>query len=727
MNFSKQPRMQRRSGMRAWRGAAIVALLLVYALPLFAPPPAVPVARLPPTAPLLARLFPDVPGWWVVARLVALAAAALLAARGAAEPVVRLRSAPRTPHWRDVWLPRAALAAALAHACALPWRAGLTPIGQTVFMLGFAVAPALLAWGAVPAVAARTRPGARLRAPAIAIAVLIVGWIAFRAIAGWHSPRAADLIDMWRIFGGFTRLAATNGNFLTQPLDADLPGLSAILLFFHGLPLLQIAGAAPTLTWMQLGNAAWLAVAAGLIAALTARLVGRAAAIVAAAAFLFSPFALSFQLSPMPTVEVVVPALAGLLLTQFFASASPAALVLLAAVVGVSAGMPPLIGLTALAALFAAWRAARRPRVAPIVAATAVLSLGTAVATSVPAPRTMLAMYAQYAATEVPLAVAEPAVHGQMAPTIEDWLGGPLPPDVPLAQLASRGIPITRGWLLVPLGALLAPFAVARWSLRLWGDAMFEPWSAGLAALGLAACLRFARRDAPSRAAVLFLLAALAPAFVSSYDRVSLLRLLGAPVPVALLAGAGFALFARALAGRGARLAAAIVTAAVIAVSGTVLFDIVTPRLLAASSLGLLVRAVPAGDLDRTALLTASGRDPRPDVPPGRRYWDLDWLRHNHPYIDDVVAWTPQRPIPVIDIDRLGDAPDRTLIFWAPALEQTVGVRARLCAAHPAATVYTIGDASGLSRVYAADLNGRAWTPAVPQTRWTAQPCAEPS
>jgi hypothetical protein len=64
------------------RRVLLVALVLAsaYAIPLFFPPATSTVAPLPPDASLLMRLFPGVPGWWVLSRLICLAAAMALAA-----------------------------------------------------------------------------------------------------------------------------------------------------------------------------------------------------------------------------------------------------------------------------------------------------------------------------------------------------------------------------------------------------------------------------------------------------------------------------------------------------------------------------------------------------------------------------------------------------------------------------------------------------------------------
>ena len=186
---------------------------------------------------------------------------------------------------------------------------------------------------------------------------------------------------------------------------------------------------------------------------------------------------------------------------------------------------------------------------------------------------------------------------------------------------------------MIPAGAVLSPFAIARSPLRLWGDVLFEPWSAGLSAVGLAICARHAVRNRVALALLAFVTAALLPGFVSSYDRPSLLRILGAPTALALMSAVGFVGALTTLHPVAVRRWAMMITTLAIAVSGTVLFDVVNPRILAASSIGLLVRAVDASELDGVALLTAGGRAFEPDVDVRRRHWELDWLRAHHPYL----------------------------------------------------------------------------------------------
>ena len=136
-------------------------------------------------------------------------------------------------------------------------------------------------------------------------------------------------------------------------------------------------------------------------------------------------------------------------------------------------------------------------------------------------------------------------------------------------------------------------------------------------------------------------------------------------------------------------------------------------RILRASSLGLLVRSVGAGDLNRTALLMDDRERP---------FWR---------YADEIAGNVPTRPIPIVRFEDLAgpvgrpeaDLPARDLLFWSPAVEQTAGVTARLCERWPDAALYTIIDKAGLSRVYAAHLKGSGWAPALPAEQWSMTRC----
>ena len=361
--------------------------------------------------------------------------------------------------------------------------------------------------------------------------------------------------------------------------------------------------------------------------------------------------------------------------------------------------------MTALAVAIAAARVWKGPRVPFIVVMTALLSLVAGLGSGIQSPAAIRAMVQQYAEPHFPMAVAERALQGQLSPTIGDWTT-----DAP-------------GWSVIPAGAVLSPFAIARSPLRLWGDVLFEPWSAGLSAVGLAICARHAVRNRVALALLAFVTAALLPGFVSSYDRPSLLRILGAPTALALMSAVGFVGALTTLHPVAVRRWAMMITTLAIAVSGTVLFDVVNPRILAASSIGLLVRAVDASELDGVALLTAGGRAFEPDVDVRRRHWELDWLRAHHPYVDEIVRCVPKRPIATIHFDRLERLAAYDIFFWSPAVEQTAGMTARLCNDWPDAALYTITDAAGLSRLYAARHRGPGWQPSLPQKQWTTGRC----
>jgi hypothetical protein len=681
---------------------------------------------------LFVRLFPHVPVWWVVGRLIALLVGATLVAAAvrhlATQPNGIAAWSPQT-EWRYWWVPTLALLSAGAHLACLPWRSVLPPAWQALFVLWFGVPAALLAWG----VAAPPQTAQRYRCDRWnacgPVAGVIAFWLVCRIIVSWHSPRAADVVDTWRPFGGFVHLVSTHGNFLTDSMDPDLPGLSSILLFFQGFSFFQLSAHLPGLASMQAANAVWLALGAAATAAIAGAIIGREVAAFAAVTFLFSPFILVLQLTPTPSFLLLVPGVLGLLLLHFDRTGSPAALALLGPAAGIAAGMPMLVPILGLTLLLVARRVWKGPRIPVLVVLTALLSLVTALAANLPSPSAMRAMVGQYASSQIPLAVAEEAVNGQLAPTLEDWLGGPLPEGVPLQQILQRGLPVDRGWLLVPAGALLSPFAIPRWPLRQWGDTLFEPFSAALAAVGLLVCLRFARRDSASLCLLLFLAAALGPAFISSYDRASIFRQLGAPIPVALVATVGFASALSLMTSAVLRRRVILVMSIAVAFNGMLIFDVINPRILGASSLGLMVRSVEEDALDRVALLTSYGRDSRSDVAPGKKHWELDWLRKHHPYIAEIIRCVPEQPIPMVEVEHLVVARDRTadqdVVFWSPALEETASVRTRICAVWSDATVYTITDASGLSRVFAAHLGGSDWKPAVPRRQWTSERCGK--
>jgi hypothetical protein len=265
----------------------------------------------------------------------------------------------------------------------------------------------------------------------------------------------------------------------------------------------------------------------------------------------------------------------------------------------------------------------------------------------------------------------------------------------------------------VVLAALLEPFANPRTPIRLWADVIFDPLGAALIAVGLVTCVRAVRRSAAAGFLLVFYLAALSPAFVSPVDRVDVVHAVVLPVPAALLAAAGFAAVAQHLAWPRARWLAA---AAALAVSagGTLLFDVVNPRLLPASSTGIVLRAVDGAAAERTVVL---------DYP---RDWSVDvrWL-----FTGPITAFAGPRPLGFLEYGG-GELPlaglaaeGKDLLFWSPGLEQDLQVTAAVCAQATGAVLYELDDDAGLSRVHAARLADRGWQPTRPTGRWRSRRC----
>jgi hypothetical protein len=528
------------------------------------------------------------------------------------------------------------------------------------------------------------------------VALLIALWVVTRLWIGWHSPRVANVVDMWRTFAGLVRMTAEHQNLLSNSIDPEIPGVNSTPLFFQGLPLLQVLSQAPGLTWVQVANTIWIAAAAAAVAALVRRLAGPAPAAIATAAFLFSPFSLLAQINPTPVViGPLGAALLGLLLVAFLQSGSPAALALLGGVAGLTATWPALIPMTGLALGLIVWRLWRGPRPPLVVIVTALLSLVAMLVPSIPSRAAVHQMVRLYAAP-----------HGH-APTLELAVLGQIP-SLPGAS---------RGWAYgapqpfdVPIAALLAPFAVSRISLRLCGDTLFDPIGAALSAIGVAVCLRYARRDRRAVLLLAFSVAALVPGFISSTDTPSLLRVFGAPVPLAVLAAIGFTAITDPIASPALRRWATAGAVAAICVGGILIFDVVNPRILPDSAPGLIAGALGAVPPDRVAVVTAKGED-------------APWL-----YVEEMMRYVPRRPVPVVSADRLpGSSADYDVFLWSAAVEETAALYGRLCRLWPGVALYDIIDKSGLSHAHAAARPGSTWVPAVDRARWTALDCAQVS
>lgn len=697
-----------------------LALLLVYALPVFVPPPGTWSVPAVPGTPVLERLFPHVPGWWIAVRLLALATGAALLAVTAGMPHRVPDRTTAADSGIPAWALRAALAAAIVHIACLPVLRQLPSFLESAYLLWVFVPPGILLLGR--ALHRRQARGAGRRRGVAwwwwGTLAVVGAWVPIRLAASWHAPLAADCVDMFRTFGGLVRLATTDTPLLGGSMgasggagDVELGVVNAVQLFFEGLPLLRLFSLSPCLWWTQVVNAVWLGVAGVAVGVLAQRLVGGFAAPVATAAYLFSPYVLMAQMTPIPDVCFPLAVLLVLLPVLVRRSGSPIALVAFGGVAGLSALLPSLTLMTGFAMAVVAWRWWTGPLLSRPALLTAVLSFVALSTPSLPAPAAVTAAVDWYVLKQWPMSVGEKALQGQLSPTEAIWTNVDPP-----------------GTLLLITGTLLSPFATPRNSLRMLGDVLYEPFSTALGAVGMLICLRGLRRDWTSRYLFACLLMALVPGFVSSYDRPSLLRVYGATVPLAVFAAIGLRGMLAAARSSAARRRGVVAATLLIAASGLVVFDVVNPRILSASTFGLLMRAVDVGGIDRVAMLTSNepALNP-PDVAERDKLWHADWLRRYHPYVDDLARCAPRRPVPIIPIEQAPRLDPYDVVFWHPALDQTIRITEReVCRRWPEATLFTIWDRAHLSRVQAAQIRGEGWQPTLPAEQWETSRCAPP-
>lgn len=638
---------------------------------------------LPPDAGLLARLFPGVPPVWVALRLVALAGAVLLLGGGPA-PVVRhpfaARRAARAPARVPAIL---ALTAAFLHAAAFPWAGVLGPVGQSAY-LGALALPALI-------LALPWRPRAPRWHRVLPGTALVAGWAAWCAVTDVGSPRVATVVDGWRGWVDLVLFSSRGLNLLVHPFDADLAGVGGILALFHGMPLVQLGVLPLELATVQVQQIAWLAVCAAGVGALAWRLVGRGVALVAVAVFLFAPYTRFVAFFPGPFLVGPLYATAiALLALAACRRRSNAALAALGAASGIALTYPGVVPVAGLFVVVTLWQARRDWRRLWVGAVAGLASFVAVVGPAVPDVLQigrMLDHFNLHGTVEL----LEPALLGQRP------LG---------AFAAARGTQVWRP-LDVVLGALLEPFANARLAIRLWGDAIVDPVGATLLGVGLVGCARAALASPGAAFLAVLYVVALAPAFVSPVDRVDIVHAVVIPVPIALLAAAGARSIGRRLPSDMRRRAGTVAVVA-IAGGGTLLFDGVNPRILPASAPAIAVEALHPDDAGRVVVLDY----------PRSAGTDVRWL-WNGP----ISAFAAPFPLGFLEV---GDAPPPRdgfaadgidLLFWSPGLEEDRRVTAAVCATWPSAEVLEIRDPARWSRVFAARLGSRAWTPAVPADR----------
>jgi hypothetical protein len=682
---------------------AIAGLLfLVYAVPLLVPPPAAHPIVATGDVGMIVRLFPTVPPLWVVVRLVALAVAAALIS----SPWVSAVRAPFRATTGDGVPPtsgvrrRIALAIALLHAAAAPWAYRLGPGGQTVYVLLLLV-PALLLVR-VDRAARRARECRPRRV--VPVAVVIVAWMVVCVVADRDSPRVADMTDAWYGFYALATFVGRSRNFLTELVVPEYPGMGSNMVFIQGVPLFQSGLVALSMRAAQVIQVCWLAACAAGIAVLARALIGNGVGAVAAAVLLFTPYTRFVAIFPGPFVLGPIYGIAiALCAVAACRHRSEAALAAMGGLCGLGLTFPGLIPTTLFLAAVTAWQLRRSWRE---------LWLGA------------LAGTASFAAVIVP-AIPEIFTPSRMVTVYGRMYGvGAIMEAVVLGQLSLQAMDVARDWVVrrpvdTVVAALLAPFAHPRLSIRLWGDAIFDPVGAALMAVGMLSCLRAVGRSAVARFLLVFYGIALGPAFVSPMDRVDVTHGLVLPVPAALLAASGFAVVCRRIArSRRARGIVAAAAALAIAVGGTALFDVVNPRILAAAAPGVIFRVLQPGAEDRVVVL---------NYPNQSSPW-VRWL-----FVGPVVTFTRARPLGYLEygggeLPAAGFADEgKDLLFWSPGFEHDVVVMDRVCTQWPDAALYEIWDEAHLSAVYAARIGRRAWEPDAPADRWRRADCASRS
>lgn len=676
-------------GTSALRAAVVLFLVGLYAAPLFLPPGPAPLLPPPHDASLLERLFPGVPGWWVIGRLLCLLLAGVVAVPMVGAPVFaepRRRPAPRL--WQVLpSYPIAALIVAALHLVSSLWAGELGRPLQLLYIAAFAV-PALLLWvGETPSRGADEEPILSPRDVLLVGAVILL-WTAWRVPMTWRSLRGIDFID---VSHPYSRLV----DAVSSPLNliSDTARQSSIHLVFQGGGLL---GADVLLNWgwLQSISMFWIVASAVGVAYLAARMVGREAAPVATAAFLFSPFVLSIPLSIVPLfLGPIFTAPLLLLALAVDRERRPSAIAALGAVAGLAALIPPITPIALVVSIWAAWSMLiKSPRAPFVPLAVAVLSGLAAVLPALPNLVNLQGMASEFSAGRTQWSGLEAELFGQVVGGTEFAIHAGHP-----------------GAYDTQVGALLSAFAIPRTAVRLWGDALFDPLGAGLAAVGLIACLAWLRRD--RRAALLWVLLVVAflTAALSSYDRPSFARLVTAPVIVALWAAAGFEVLRRALGGRRAGALGVAVTIA-IAAGGGILFDQVNSRILARSAIGLSLSA-----LERTPRAESFVLAPQP--------WDSQWSA--------AFAWLvpveAQNVLPYAGLETLKlseGAGTPSVLLWTPGMEEKEEVSRAVCEHWPGAALYTLYDDAHLSRAFAACPRGPDWQPALPASQWVVADCS---
>ncbi len=682
-----RPVARRLLGLLTLLGAA------AYALPLLAPPPTHPVpVRTVVDEGIWVRMYPYLPSLWVLLRLGALGLAAVAAVAAARVrllrplPPPRLRAAPR------LTVQRLAVVLALTPLLVLPLLASLPAWAQAAYMVAPWLPALVYAWDDRIPARRRRLPDTSLR---VALA-LVVAWFCLRLWVSWASPRLADPVDMWRTYEGLAKMWSEGGNYLVQSFGRELVGINASPYFLQGLPLLQWFGMPPFVTWVQVWNTLWFALAGVGVALLARRCIGRGAELVAVAGYAFSPYVLlgPMNLTPMfvgPVFAVLPP----LLLLRFVQRGSYAALAAFGPACGLAMSHPALAALSATWMALGAAVAWRRARPSPAVVLCAVGGFAATLLPSLPGPSTLGQMVDLYAQSRGQVPVLEATVLAQVSAEVGNTAGW---------KMARTPPPFD-----VPLAVALAPFVVSRTSIRLIGDTILDPIGAVLVAVGLvAACIRGGR----ALVLVVLLGAAMGMAVVSSTDHPSLLRFYGAPIPLALLAGVGFVQLRAAL-GLRHRLWP-VVVAGLMAAGGSYVFDVVNPTILRGSAAGIALRAVAPADVGRASYLTSREESP---------FWRSEYLMLRG--LGVPAMGTASAEAMTVEVGPRRFSLDGRLLLWSPAVEAQLEVTRRLCGTYGDGVVYELFDTARLSRLFGFTTSGQSWTPALPPGHWRSIRCVD--
>jgi hypothetical protein len=684
----------------AQRRSATIGLLLVlvYVLPLFMPPSAAWPAQPQPEWGLWERIFTEVPSWWVLGRLACLFAGTGLIVLSIRDhlplqlpsvtagvlkegaPPVSVRAAQLT-----------ALLLALGQALAAFWVARFDRRAETVYFLFLAAPAAVLA---LTETAFLRRALRSLVSQLPMLLVVPAVWIAWYAASAWRSPRAASVVDGWLAVERFAHVA---GGIQRVWSDSGTPGFTNAYMLLLGVPLFGPGKLSVTFTALQLVQLGWIVVSAVGIGVVVRKMVGKAPALVAQAAFLFSPFLLSFFYDPLPIfLNPLGTVVLLLLVLAVRESGSAAFLAAFGAVAGFSATNPPVVSMVVLLCFFMAYSVSRLPRIPWIAAATAALSCIAARLPGFPDLETLAAMTHRYTTGRGQLSSMVLILLGQDSP------GGTM-------DALSAGRP---GLLDIPVGALLSPFAIARTPMRLWGDTLFDPLGTTLMAIGLGLCVLYVRQRA-SLFVLALLAAGWAPAFISGSDAVSHTRLSPALPAFALLAATGFEALRRTLVPTWRPRVAAACTAATIAGTGIAIFDGVNPRILPASWLATSLEAIGTSEPRADAVFLQHDGT-----------WDVTTLHGSR-----IAALVPARPFPTRtfgEFERMqatAEDTSQSVYFWSPGLERDAAVSRAICDRWPAAALYTLLDRPGLFRAFAAAPRRDVWQPDLPPKRWTVSSC----